>query len=310
MTSEILLLHRQGSSGFEFGVASDRERPALHQLFLFNTCMRKIAVFPLEDLERVERFLKAGDEIYRGEEAYRFLLQTICGLRSPLIGETEVAGQFRNTVGAYQLPATPFGRELGRAFKNLFEDAKRVRQAHLVDLGSQSYGSILRREMKGLRRVHIVGAGHLAQEILPWLAKEGARIHIHARSPEKARHDLASILKACSGVSVRALDECSDLVRADGLIIAAPVASSWIQEWVPQDANPAVVADLRGDWREDALSGFGRVLGLGELVERISCNRSFLEQRKSAALIEIDQVVLERRSYVEYRPFGWEDVCA
>jgi glutamyl-tRNA reductase len=306
MISEILVLHRPGSAGFEFGAPESAAHLGLDQLFLFNTCMRKIAVLSLDDFALVESGLRAGDEVYRGDDGYRFLLEVTCGLRSPLIGETEVAGQFRNAVSAYAVPSTPWGRQFSRMAKNLFEDVKRVRQAHLVDLGSQSYGSILRRELKGLKQVHVLGAGHLAQEILPWLAKEGTQVHVHARSLEKARIDFGGL----AGLHIHSLEERAELAHAQAIVIAAPVRSAWFQDWVPYDATPAIVADLRGDSREDQITGFGHVLPLDEFVNRISSNQAHLEARKAQALAEIENVVLERSRHVEYRPFGWEDVCA
>jgi hypothetical protein len=71
-----------------------------------------------------------------------------------------------------------------------------------------------------------------------------------------------------------------------------------------------VIVDLRGESRLDGLKGFDRVMPLDELIERISSNQTLLEEKKRLALAEIDQVVLERSRHVEYRPFGWEDVCA
>ena len=44
----------------------------------------------------------------------------------------------------------------------LLEDAKRIRHRHLADLGSQSYGSILRKDLKGISHIHMIGAGSLA----------------------------------------------------------------------------------------------------------------------------------------------------
>lgn len=49
-------------------------------------------------------------------------------------------------------------------------EVKKVRTEHIVGLGSQSYGSLLRRNTKDLDSATICGSGQLALEILPWLA--------------------------------------------------------------------------------------------------------------------------------------------
>ena len=57
------------------------------------TCLRQIYFSDLhEDLNFKPQ---AGDEIYMGLEAETFLAEVLCGLKSPLIGETEVFGQFK-----------------------------------------------------------------------------------------------------------------------------------------------------------------------------------------------------------------------
>src|SRR6185437_11106148 len=59
---------------------------------VWETCVRRLAfgtdAFAIEPSER-------GDEIYLGDHAFRFLLEIVCGLHSPVRGETEVHGQFR-----------------------------------------------------------------------------------------------------------------------------------------------------------------------------------------------------------------------
>lgn len=307
-SNDLTLLHRPGPSGF--GFFSGAQTPESDAMwFSFRTCMRHIVIGDSEVAHEASADLREDDEIYRGDEAYRFLLQVVCGLHSPLIGETEVNGQFKNEVARFKIPSSPWGVQLKRFFKALFEDAKMVRQRHLVDLGSQSYGSILRRELRNLKQIHILGAGHLVQEILPWICKDGNQIHVHCRDPKKARQELAAF---ASQVELHSLEERGDLNQANSLIIAAPVTGAWVSEWLPEESRPEFVADLRADSNEDRVSiaDFARVLSLPELLMRISENQAHLQSRKEAALQAINDAVLERARFVEYRPFGWEDVCA
>ncbi len=303
MTQDFLLLHRTGPERFRL--------PDEVEAFSFMTCLRHIVI---ADAATLSDLAAQAGHVLRGEEAYRFLLEVVCGLRSPLIGETEVAGQFRTTVADYIYPATPWGSHLAKTFKALFEDAKRVRDAHLKDLGSQSYGSVLRREVRGLKSVHIVGAGHLVQEILPWVMKDGLQITIHARDVARARGELAQKLgvEQLARVLVVALSDRAP--TCDALVIAAPVSSSWVREWAA-DANVRFIADLRADSGTDKINvqfsaDFARVLELGEFMSRLADNQGLLAKRKDLALAAIAVAAVERGHTVEYRPFGWEDVCA
>jgi glutamyl-tRNA reductase len=327
MFSELILIHRSGSqtpliqagpgSKTEVGAAAFASAYPLHSLhtFFFKTCLRQIAIVDSEAAANLTNQLGPEDEVFRGPDAYQFLLEVICGLRSPLVGETEVSGQFKLAVAAFAVPANPWGQQIKRMFQNLFEDAKRIRQKHLVDLGSQSYGSVLRREFKRLptvKTIHVLGAGHLVQEILPWIAKDGIQVHVHCRNPEKARSEIGKQ----TVVAVHSLEETVSFKNGDAFVVAAPVTAEWIRSWIGAvaDQSPEVIADLRADSHEDRLVGHSalecRVIDLKQVFNHISETQAHLEARKEAALKAIGAAVHERNCYVEYRPFGWEDVCA
>jgi glutamyl-tRNA reductase len=300
MNHDFVVLHRTGPERFRLSEESG--------VFSFMTCLRHIVIADIEHAADIAaQAIGENDHILRGEEAYTLILEIICGLHSPLVGETEVYGQFKNAVSAFKTPATPWGMLLAKTFKALFEDAKKIRDQHLKDLGSQSYGSVLRREVKGLRSVHILGSGHLVQEILPWINKDGISIVIHCRNPEKARETLGALSGKAKFASIEERFALSD---ADALVIAAPVASEWIRSWVPQDAKPRLIADLRADSGTDVLAEFSRVLQLGEFMTRLSQNQTHIQERKGAALSAVARAASDRARTVENRPFGWEDVCA
>jgi glutamyl-tRNA reductase len=321
MFSDVVLIHgpaeRVGQNSSlaltdDFSRLSNFDPSKLNEIFFWQTCLRQLVLIDETTLGGVRPVLARGDEIYHGDMAFQFLLQIICGLHSPLVGETEVYGQFKNAAAAYTAKtpmATPWDARVRRFFKALFQDAKRIRQAHLEDLGSQSYGSVLRRELKSHQNIHILGAGQLVQEILPWIAKDGKEIHVYARDPEKAR----GLLGFKENIFVHAIEDQGVqglLASADALVIAAPVSSSKISEWLPKNANFSFIADLRADSSTDRFECAARLLDLAELFSRITTNQALLDERKTAALEAIAAAVGERNQHVEYRPFGWEDVCA
>ncbi|HVK61496.1 MAG TPA: hypothetical protein VM432_08100 [Bdellovibrionales bacterium] len=301
MNNEIVLLHRPGSERFDAEMLA-----SMTACFSFETCMRHIALIPADEIGFIADSIREGDQVFRGEEAYRFMLEVICGLHSPLVGETEVYGQMKNAVASFeQAPKTPWMANLKRVFSLLFQDAKAIRQKHLVDLGSQSYGSVLRRELKGAKVLHILGAGHLVQEILPWLAKDGTSIHVHCRDVVKARAALPM------SVQIHEIGEKAEIAEGAALIVAAPVSAEWMSGWLEGSGPMRLVADLRSDSHIDRFGdAYGRTLELGEMLTRINENQAIVEQRKSDALELARELSMAKSRHVEYRPFGWEDVCA
>jgi glutamyl-tRNA reductase len=298
MNQDFYLLHHAGPERFRLNDELE--------VFSFMTCLRHIVIANNETLAELS---SQQGEVLRGEDAYRFLLEVICGLRSPLIGETEVAGQFKSAVAEFKYPATPWGSQLAKTFKVLFEDAKKTRDAHLKDLGSQSYGSVLRREIRGSKSVHILGAGHLVQEILPWVMKDGLNLTIHVRDVAKAARELTEKLGSEQVARLLIVTLESPLGSADAIVIAAPVSSAFVTEWAA-NSGARFVADLRADSSVDRLLAFSRVLELGDFMSKLSENQSVLLERKTLALAAISNAALERSRTVENRPFGWEDVCA
>jgi len=192
---------------------------------LWKTCLREIF------------FVEPGEacrEGLRGVEAHRFLVEICSGLHSPLFGETEVFGQFRAFRAAHAVPYA--WHELLDAVE---EDVRKLRRTHLVDIGSQSYGSLARRHLPEGESVVVVGGGHLAQELLPWL--ENRAVTVAARSPEKV-----SFARA---VPIASLTEAP---RDAHWLVAAPVSNEQLEAWWA--SNPAaIVLDFRGETAFGAL---------------------------------------------------------
>src|SRR4051794_17953925 len=76
MIQDLRIVHRRKPAKF----APD------HGPLVWATCLRSLAFGGTPE---------TGDEYYLQGEAYRFLLEVVCGLKSPIVGETEVFGQFK-----------------------------------------------------------------------------------------------------------------------------------------------------------------------------------------------------------------------
>jgi glutamyl-tRNA reductase len=297
---DLILIHRPGGQGRSTLADDLRLRLTEDQPgFFWQTCLRQIALIDESQLESVRSQLLRGDEIYHADVGYRFLLEIVCGLHSPLVGETEVYGQFKSAAAKIS-HTNLWGTRLARFFRALFEDAKRIRQAHLEDLGSQSYGSVLRRDLKDRTVVGVIGSGQMAKDLLPWLT---TRTLIHARDPEKARRELGE------GERLEFFDLADGVRACDAVIIAAPLPANSIEHIL--DGRAPLIIDLRADSAVDRFMIKGaRVVDLAEVFARIDANQAQIEERKHLALKAIRIAAHERSVAIENRPFGWEDVCA
>ena len=95
-------------------------------------------------------------------EAYALLLEIVCGLRSPLVGETEVQAQFKAFLASLDRRRDAPLLRLGQ---RVLADAKVIRQRHLQGFGAHSYGPLVARHVPEGRRVILVGTGALAAEV-------------------------------------------------------------------------------------------------------------------------------------------------
>lgn len=282
--------------------------PKLHaqQGLQWQTCLRKVVL-----LNRTMPVIYPSDsslEIYQAEHAYQFLLETICGLHSPLLGETEVLGQFREFCFSTRFPQNAWGQFLRQLTTELLTDAKRIRQQHLQNLGSHSYGSLARQALKGFPVIAVLGAGQLVQELLPWLTQH-AEVRVFARNPQRAADSLgeqASITIA--DLHSRASEWDSD---KNGLIVAAPLTATEIKAWVEMQGTAfAKTLDLRGESAHDPLTLAGEVIGLADFFASLESERQHAEQRATAARTAIAQLAARQLRQLQCRPYGWEDLCA
>lgn len=286
--------------------------PAVLNGLEWQTCLRRILFLNRFEnsalIEAAEDSVSGSVEIYRGREAYGFLLEVICGLNSPLVCETAVMGQFREFCSHAKFSDTPWGWFLRQFTANVLVDAKRVRHDQLQGIGSQSYGSLVRQHVKGMPTVAVLGAGKLAREILPWLiGKTSARLfYRNWQHAKDLSHEYPEIQ----------LDQYSNgdagwEQEETGLVIAAPLKAAEVESWVrSQSSTFSKCLDLRGDAATDPIALPIPVIKLSELFDALRTERQRLEGRVDAARGQIKQLVQRQAHQAQFRPFGWEDLCA
>lgn len=284
MHHDLIILHGKGTS-----------LPTIPSSWaLWKTCLRQIA-FGHRGLPLPE----GQFEILDGEDAYRFCLEVVCGLKSPLVGETEVMGQFKEFIAKLE------GHQALKKFlQTILADAKTIRHRHLLKLGSQSYGSLCRRHLQKVEEVHILGSGQLAEELLPWLSEQ-EKVFVRCRKPE-AKSKLSS-----KNVFVESM-KGPFLAPRSAVIIAAPMTSEEIVKWIGSSLV-GVVLDLRGESKTDPLDqieNVEKIISLRDFYRSLEVHQSQIQEKVEAARQDIQRLCIEKSRTAELRPFGWDDLCA
>jgi glutamyl-tRNA reductase len=257
----------------------------------WQTCLRQIIFLHQTELSLLSLPPHPAMRIYRGQRAYQFLLEVICGLHSPMFGETAVMGQFRTFRANANFAPTAWGRFLRQLTTDLLVDARYIRHRHLQSPGSQSYGSLIRKHLRSISRVTVLGAGSLAQEILPWIVDDG-EVRVFYRSDSHAQ---------C--ISQRQNLQLDQFTMADAgwdgdagaLVVAAPLSSSETTRWLElQSTSFSLIVDLRGDAETDPINVSQRVIKLSELFESLSYQQKRLDHLRLKVRREIE-VITQRR---------------
>ena len=288
--------------------------PAVLNGVEWQTCLRRILFLNANDNRDLIETVEAGNlipptvEVFRGQQAYAFLLEVICGLNSPIVGETAVMGQFKEFLLDAKFPKTSWGNFLRQLATNLMIDAKRVRARHMQGIGSQSYGSLVRHHVKVMPAVAVLGSGKLAREILPWLIGK-TKVRVFYRNWQHAK----DLLQEYPEIELAQYTEGEtgwEQVEA-GLVIAAPLKADDVASWSQrQSTSFTKCLDLRGEAATDPITLPAPVIKLHELFEALRAERERLAEHVEAARAEIKQLVQRQSRQAQFRPFGWEDLCA
>ncbi len=275
-------------------VVAHRHKPLIFSSELgpvWNTCLRSVALVDEEFAD------SAGttETVYNGRDAYRFLLELACGLHSPMVGETEVFGQFKIFAGEW-VSRRPQNATL---VQRLLSDAKALRTQYLNQIGAQSYGSWVRKKLVSTR-VHMIGGGQLAREILPYVLKRSESVTLHVRQPEKVDFFNGTVERLRSGG-----------FDSGAVIIAAPVQAAEVEAWLAGQA-PTEIFDLRETSVSDPVS-----VSSSTKVHRLSDIFGQIEQTKQRLLPVVERVKAEIQARADklahqglLRPQGWDDLSA
>jgi len=237
----LYVVHRhkggQKSAGVFTPAPNGPKAETLSGAFYLDTCQRVLWVCTKEAFEEIRDEVNwAGHEIFKGSEAFSFLLRVATGLESQVVGETDVFGQLKE---AWRKATSELSHDVDFWIQKVFEDTKEIRSRHLQHLGGVSYGTLVRKFMKD--RVTrgptlLVGAGQLAQSVAPFLLEQ--EIWIINRSVENARA-LARELKREYSARVRVLETAQEQAEAfrdaAQVILCVPIDSAHdparVEQW-------------------------------------------------------------------------------
>lgn len=167
--------------------ANSHANPMDGNVFVLKTCQRTLLLgfgeapfLHLRDDALREEIIT---DIFEEKNAYIFLLETICGLRSEVVSENEVVCQFRE---AYQEFAQLKSKntKILAVLEKLFQDNKKIRTDHLGDIGQLTYAGIARKLIHTSVKngdVLVLGSGTLALDLIKLLIKKH-NVFISARN--------------------------------------------------------------------------------------------------------------------------------
>lgn len=274
-------------------------------VLFWETCRRKI-YFYLDE----SAFLADSRGFMQGLEAESFLIEVLCGLHSPVVGETEILGQFRQLVS--QNADHAWVQKFQPRIQTWISLIKEIREKYLCKFGSQSYGGYLRRLFYNHSEVQIVGAGSLVEDMLPWL--KAKNVQVYARNPEKSQVQVMQHLpqydQAKGSLSIHKLE--ASLPTAEALVIAAPLSHEQVKELVEKSQGlRKFVVDLRRDSKlfNDRDPKVENWVTLEDVMEFFSQQKDLLSSRQQQAQAAVNQWRLAQMDKVTLRPFGWEDLC-
>jgi glutamyl-tRNA reductase len=270
---------------------------------VWRTCLREVVfagdVTDAPPLHDGARPLVEGD-------AYRLLLEILCGLQSPMLGETQVMGQFKTFLSSLDRQQG----WLNTLGQRLLADARDIRTSHLQGLGSRSYGSAVRRYLSEMTHTVLIGTGKLAQEVLPFLADAGRSVDQWGRTTDVSEFPAP---RSASVFHYRLYDSADTFAGPavpTALVIAAPVPSPIVDRVAACYPSLACAIDLRGELDTAPLHVDAPVITLHDLFAQMRATHGTAARLVDAARSEILSRSRRYELRDELRPFGWDDLCA
>ena len=258
---------------------------------LWRTCLRDVMFLDDEGTGGADPVLLGGD-------AYAVLVEIVCGLRSPLVGETEVQAQFKAFLSTLDPDTHGHLQRLGQ---RVLADAKTIRHQHLQGVGAHSYGHLAARHVPAGVRVAIVGTGALATQVAAALDSNRTIDSWGRREPDQRLPGFHLFAEA--------REQRVEITEPTALVIAAPASAADLAFVIRCYPQLVAVIDLRADVERQPLTVGVPVVTLDRLFADAAAS-AVAAARVKAARSEIATLARAYERREELRPFGWDDLCA
>ncbi len=285
------------------------EKPAdVKEIFtteaVWKTCLRTIVCFDEAGLELIRMQNQKHDlnlQILKDHLAYQYLLEVICGLKSEIVGETQVLGQFKNFLSELKLHKKKFYLNHSAFFNRLLQDCKELREKHIHHWGGSSYGSLTRKIIENSECICVLGSGQLAQSLIPWL-KEKTTLTF-ARNPKNAGELALSVQIIQQHLLGRG--------PQTSLVIAAPIENEFLIQLLMTSEKLQHIIDWRTESALDSASvpPQTKYHSFRHLADFMQSEK--VKKQKHLAALEsvILQKIEEWSQRKQLRPMGWDDLC-
>lgn len=204
---------------------------------------------------------------------------------------------------------------------SLLSKVKSLRNQFLTNIGSHSYGSLLRKSSKGVGSFSVLGSGHLVEEMLPWITNASgtssvgvangvATNNVSIVPTEILARDTIKAQEKFPQVPVKSLYHES--ANYEALVIAAPVSDQMVLDLLGSSPKTRLVYDFRGESTQlcSLLDDRFFYKGLSQFFDDLKEIQNQTIQLVQVVKREIKILVNEYHSRLEHRPMGWDDLCA
>jgi|GEM_PF-1365707 len=261
------------------------------------TCLRRMIIVDEKDITALP--VGTSVKVYRGYDALDYAIKVMSGLESPVLGETEIFGQFKKQV----LPQLNEARnkKFNKPIQFIISMVKQIRSKHFVGQGAQTYGGLVRKILKSEDNVLFIGAGSFAESIYPWV-KPHKNIFFSVRTPEKyGEHD---VFKDDVFFDI---NKSLPNQQPISLIVCAPISAELIANHL-KDTNVTTIIDLRDSSDSDPLViKSAQIYTLGEVFKKISDNLDRKIEIKRN--VELDIKDRLNKKLEKSRPISWDETC-
>lgn len=149
------------------------------KFFELTTCQRSLYL-------SFEKLDSQNAQVFEGQEAYRFMLEILCGLKSRLIAENEIVSQVKKAYDEYLLSPSK-NSQMVQLLQKLFQDSKKIRTDYLKGVAQKTYAALTRKilqsKMPTGSPLVIFGSGQLAEDLINQFKKK-YDVHLSARNQE------------------------------------------------------------------------------------------------------------------------------